>query len=102
MSSDQCKDLGVSANLYDAAICVGVFTLGHVKAKGLDDVVHVIKPGGLACFGVNGSIADNAEYGFREKMDQLSKEKKWEMISKHYEPNYFKGGWAWFYVYQIL
>ena len=102
MSSDQCKDLGVSANQYDAAICVGVFTLGHVKAKGLDDLVHVVKPGGLASFGVNGSVADNSEYGFHEKMDQLSKEGKWKIVSEHHEPNYFKYSWARFYVYQIL
>ena len=102
MGSVQCKDLGASANQYNAAICVGVFSLGQVKAKGLDDMVHVVKPGGLACFGINGNVADDSEYGFDEKMNQLSKEGKWKMISKHYESNYFKGGWAWFYVFEIL
>ena len=102
MESDQCKDLGVVADQYDAVICVGVFTAGHVKGKGLDDVVHVVKPGGLACFGVNGNVADDSQYEFHEKTSQLSEDGKWKLISKYYEPQYFKEGIAWFYVYQIL
>ena len=60
----------------------GVFTAGHVKGKGLDDVVHVVKPGGLACFSVNGNVADDSQYEFHEKMNQLSEEGKWKLISK--------------------
>ncbi|XP_028408876.1 methyltransferase-like protein 27 [Dendronephthya gigantea] len=102
MASDECKDLGVGADLYDAAICVGVFTLGHVKGKGFDDLVHVVKPGGLACFNVNEKVANNPEYKYDEKMSQLVKEGKWKLLSKYYEPQYYEEGQAWFYVYQIL
>ena len=102
MGSDECKDLGVPANQYDAVICVGVFTSGHVKGKGLDDVVHVVKPGGLASFGVNESVADDPEYGYNKKMNQLSVDGRWKLISKIHEPQYFKEGSAWFYIYQIV
>jgi SAM-dependent methyltransferase len=102
MGSDQCKDLGVAADQYDAVICVGVFTAGHVKGKGLDDVVHVVKPGGLASIGVNGNAADDPRYQYHEKMNQLTVEGKWKLISKYYEQHYLKEGSAWFYVYQIL
>ena len=38
---------------YDAATCVGVFSFGHVMADALDDIVRVIKPGGLLVIGLN-------------------------------------------------
>jgi hypothetical protein len=69
---------------------------------GLDDVVHVVKPGGLASFGVNQNVADDPEYEFDKKMNQLTAEGKWKLISKYHEPRYFKEGTAWFYIYQIL
>ena len=31
---------------FDAAVSVGVFTVGHVPAKGLDELVRVVRPGG--------------------------------------------------------
>ena len=102
MGSAQCKDLGLPANKYDAVICVGVFTTGHVKGNGLDDIVHVVKPGGLTSFGVNGYVADDPQYEFHEKMNELCAEGKWELVSKYYEPRYLNEIWAWFYVYQIL
>ena len=102
MASPGCKDLGVAANQYDAAICVGVLTLNHVPNEGLDDLVHVVKRGGLVTFGVRGQAIDTFKGGYHEKMDQLSKEGKWKFIAKQYEPVYLKDDNAWFFVYQIL
>lgn len=102
MGSDQCKDLGILANQYDAVLCIGVFAAGHVKGKGFDDLVHVVKPGGLASFSINAHVADNPQYGFIEKMDQLCGNGKWKLISKQYEPRYCEDSPGWFYVYQIL
>lgn len=102
MGSEQCQDLGVVAKQYDAVICVGVFTTGHVKAKGFDDLVHVLKPGGLASFGVHEKTLNDPDYGFDVKMNQLSDEGKWKLICKYYEPHYYRDGNAWFYIYQVL
>ena len=102
MASPGCKDLGVAANQYDAAICVGVLTLNHVPSEGLNDLVHVVKPGGLVTFGIRGQALDAAKGRYQEKMDQLSKEGKWKFIAKKYEPVYLKDDNAWFFVYQIL
>ncbi|XP_028396618.1 methyltransferase-like protein 27 [Dendronephthya gigantea] len=103
MASDGCKNLGIEANQYDAAICIGVFTVGHVKGKGFDDLVHVVKPGGLACFTIRKCIADDPEYGYDEKMDELIKLKKWSLVSKcqivYHEVNNYK---CWLYIYEIL
>ena len=103
MASEGCKNLGIDANQYDAAICIGVFTIGHVKGKGFDDLVHVVKPGGLACFTIRECIANDPEYGYNEKMDELVKLKKWKLASKSHivyqEVNNYK---SWLYIYEIL
>ncbi|CAB4030110.1 Hypothetical predicted protein [Paramuricea clavata] len=104
MGSPECKDLGIGANQYDVAICVGVFTLAHVKSEGFDDLVHVVKPGGLASFAIRELALNAPQYGYREKMDQLCKEGKWKFVAKHHEAAYLSDdtAGAWFFVYQIL
>ena len=102
MGSPGCKDLGVDANQYDAVICVGVLTLAHVKSEGMDDLLHVLKPGGLACFGIREFALNATKCGYREKMDQLSQEGKWKFLAKHHELAYLDDGQAWIFVYQKL
>lgn len=54
---------------YDAAISVGTFTHNHVGPDGLDEVLRIVKPGGIASITVNGDayVAD----GYRAKFDAL-------------------------------
>ena len=103
MASDGCKDLKVEANKYDAAISVGVFTIGHVKGKGFDDLVHVVKPGGLACFTIRECVASDPQYEYTEKMNELCELKKWRLVSKnnivYHEVNNYK---SLLYLYEIL
>lgn len=103
MASESSKSLGIDASLYDAAICVGVFTVGHVKSKGLDDLVHVVRPGGLACFTIRDCVASDPQYGYNEKINELCTEKKWKFVSKvhemYHDVNKFR---SWLYIYQIL
>lgn len=40
-------------SFYDAATCVGVFSFGHVMADAVDDILRVIKPGGVIVIGLN-------------------------------------------------
>ena len=82
MASDNSQDLGVKADDYDAAICVGVLTMGHVRGKGLEDFVYAVKPGGLACFSIRGEVLNDPKYGFEEKMKELCQKKKWELVKK--------------------
>ena len=102
MGSPACKELGVAANQYDATICVGVLAHKHVPNQGLEDIAHVLKPGGLACFSIRDLSLNDSECGYREKMDQLSKEGKWKFIAKHFEQLYHDGDSAWFFIYQVL
>lgn len=36
---------GIENHQYDAAICVGALTVGHVKPVALDEIVRIVKPG---------------------------------------------------------
>ena len=102
MGSEQSKELGVAEGKYDAAICIGVFNLAHVQSEGFNDLIHVVKPGGLVCFSIREMSFDAPQCGFQERMNQLSEEGKWEQLSKHYEPRYFDDDGAWFFVYKVL
>ena len=44
------ESLPCENNEYDAALCVGVFTHGHVGSDRLDELVRIVKPGGICLF----------------------------------------------------
>jgi len=75
---DLNKALNKKSNIYDAALCVGTFTFGHVKPPALDELIRVLKNRGLICFTVNEGIYE--EYGFDKKIKELSNNKTWNVI----------------------
>ena len=102
MGSENSTDLGVPADKYDAVICVGVFTAGHVKGKGIDDFIYSVKKGGLIVFNINDNVSNDPHYEFDQKIDELTKDRKWEQLFKYYEPKYVSDRGANFYVYRKL
>ena len=69
--ADLNKPLNISDNKYDAILCVGTFTFGHVKPQALDEFIRIIKNKGLICFTVNEGIYE--EYGFDKKIKEFFK-----------------------------
>ena len=65
-------------NEYDAALCVGVFTHGHVGSDRLDELVRIVKPEGIICFTVNEGVYDS--YGFDSKIKNLESTKIWKIL----------------------
>ena len=65
-------------NEYDAALCVGVFTHGHVGSDCLDELVRIVKPGGIICFTVNEGVYDS--YGFDLKIKSLESTNIWKIL----------------------
>ena len=65
-------------NEYDAALCVGVFTHGHVGSNRLDELVRIVKPGGIICFTVNEGVYDS--YGFDSKIKNLKSTNIWKIL----------------------
>ncbi len=50
IEADLNLPLGIDDHSYDAAISAGTFTSGHVGADRLDEVIRIIRPGGMfAC-----------------------------------------------------
>jgi len=65
-------------NEYDAAFCVGVFTHGHVGSERLDELVRIVKPGGVICFTINEGVYE--VYGFNSKIKKLESENIWKVL----------------------
>ena len=86
-------------NYYDAVMCVGTFTFGHVKPNALDEFVRITKPGGLICFTINEGIHE--EYGFDKKIENL-KNNKWEEL-EFFKSDYIasKDVNAWLGLYRV-
>ena len=75
---DLNKPINEKDDQYDALMCVGTFTFGHVKPPALDEFIRITKNKGLICFTINEGIYE--EYGFDKKIKQLTNENKWKEI----------------------
>ena len=73
------KQLPVLDDAYDAAMCIGVFTHGHVCSDRFNELCRIVKPGGYVCFTINEGVFD--EYGFKEMIAEFQLNKVWEVIS---------------------
>ena len=49
---DLTKKLNYDNNYFDAVICAGTFTCGHVGPEALYEMVRITKQGGFICFTV--------------------------------------------------
>ena len=72
------ESLPLEGNSYDAALCVGVFTHGHVGPSRLEELTRVIKSEGLVCFTVNEDVYES--YGFDKVIKELEAKKVWEIL----------------------
>ena len=82
---DLNESLKYDDNDFDAIICVGTFTYGHVKARALDEFIRVTNKNGYICFTINEGIY--TEYKFDKKINELSKNKSWQVL-KLYKSSY--------------
>ena len=73
------KELPVLDDAYDAAMCIGVFTHGHVSSDRFNELCRIVKPGGYVCFTINEGVFE--EYGFKEMIAEFQLNKVWEVIS---------------------
>ena len=73
------KQLPVLTDSYDCAMCIGVFTHGHVSSDRFNELCRIIKPGGYVCFTVNEGVFD--KYGFKEMITEFEANNRWNVIS---------------------
>jgi len=84
---DLNKPIYKKNNIYDAVLCVGTFTFGHVKPFALDELIRIIKNKGLICFTINEGIYE--DYGFDKKIKELSNNKSWN-VKEFFKSDYIK------------
>ena len=97
---DLNKPLKTKNNTYDAVMCVGTFTFGHVKPPALNEFIRITKNKGLICFTINEGIYE--EYGFDKKLKELSDKNHWKM-KEFFKSNYIvsKGVNAWLGIAEV-
>tara|TARA_B100001250_G_scaffold238372_1_gene204833 strand:- start:2420 stop:3049 length:630 start_codon:yes stop_codon:yes gene_type:complete len=98
---DLNKKIDEGENSYEAVMCVGTFTFGHVKPPALDEFIRITKDKGLICFTINEGIYE--EYGFDKKIEQLKKNNKWKEI-EFFKSDYIasKDVNAWLGLYEVI
>ena len=101
IKADLNKKIQSEDNFYDAVMCVGTFTFGHVKPKALDEFIRITKNNGLICFTINEGIYE--EYGFDKKINQLNNDKFWKEI-EFFKSDYIasKDVNAWLGLYKVV
>ena len=99
--ADLNKPLNISDNKYDAILCVGTFTFGHVKPQALDEFIRITKNKGLICFTINEGIYE--EYGFDKKINELTEKNLWKK-KEFFKSNYIssKDVNAWLGLYEVI
>ena len=101
LKADLNKPLNISDNEYDAILCVGTFTFGHVKPAALDEFIRITKNKGLICFTINEGIYE--EYGFDKKINELTEKNLWKK-KEFFKSNYIssKDVNAWLGLYEVI
>ena len=84
---DLNKPIKIKNDTYDAIMCVGTFTYGHVKPQALDEFVRITKNNGFICFTINEGIYE--EYGFDKKIEKLKELKKLQ-VKEFFKSDYIK------------
>ncbi len=99
--TDLNKPLNINDNEYDAVLCVGTFTFGHVKPPALDEFIRITKNKGLICFTINEGIYE--EYEFDKKIKYLVEKNLWKK-KEFFKSNYIssKDVNAWLGLYEVI
>ncbi len=99
--TDLNNPLNINDNEYDAVLCVGTFTFGHVKPPALDEFIRITKNKGLICFTINEGIYE--EYEFDKKIKYLVEKNLWKK-KEFFKSNYIssKDVNAWLGLYEVI
>ncbi len=87
MQADLSKPLDIPSNTYDAIVCSGTFTYGHVTPDGFDELVRITKPGGTICFTVREGAYE--DHGYAERLQKLESNGLWKLLNK-FDTEYLK------------
>jgi len=99
--ADLNKPLNINDNEYDAVLCVGTFTFGHVKPHALNEFIRISKNKGLLCFTINEVVSE--DYIIDKKIKERSDNKLWKK-KEFFKSNYIasKDVNAWLGLYEVI
>ena len=69
------NSLSTEQKSYDAAVCSGAFTKGHLPAAAMDEMIGLVKQGGILCFNIR-EITLNDSHGYGKKLEEIVKQEK--------------------------
>ena len=75
---DLTKKLDYEDNLFDAVICAGTFTCGHVGPEALREMIRITKRGGYICFTVRKQEWEASPY--RQIINDLEESQAWQKL----------------------
>lgn len=79
IQADMSQPLKIDDNAYDAVVCTGTFTFGHVDASAFNELVRITRPSGKICFTIREGAYE--EYGYRQRMIELEQRNAWELLN---------------------
>lgn len=78
--ADLSKVLDIPDQTYDAVVCTGTFTYGHVNADAFAELLRITRPGGVVGFTVReGAFED---LGYDKRMDEMTERGVWKPVSR--------------------
>lgn len=86
--ADLTETLDISTGTYDAAICVGTLTDGHVGPEALDELVRVVKSDGHVVVSITSLVWES--HGYRARVDELAEAGKVSVVSVDERPYHVK------------
>ena len=90
MQADMKQRLPIDDQAYDAVVCTGTFTYGHVTGDAFDELVRITRPGGVIVFTIREGAYE--EYGYRRRMLALETADAWELVSFYDTPYQLEEG----------
>ena len=84
--ADLNKVLSIDSEAYEAMICIGTFTHGHVGPDCLDELFRILKPGGKFVTAIRKNFLDPS--GFGKKFKELQEQKICKLLIREERSNY--------------
>jgi SAM-dependent methyltransferase len=94
------EPLDLANDSYQAVLASGVFTPGHAPPSAFDELIRLVRPGGIIAFTLRQDVAPE---GFHDAMAAHEKAGRWTRLSQsepwqsmaRYEPEVFHEIWIW-------
>ncbi len=89
-------DLGLPVDAYpestfDAAVLVGVFSYGQAPAETLDEIVRLVRPGGVVALTMRTDFHEQDAMGVRSRAEALERAGAWNLLERTEPQPYLPG-----------